>query len=81
MSRSVVENKIDDKKIKCNGPSVGDKKMTKSRVAQVRDLNDVLGPLPAIPSPSMDNSSRWSIRRVSGYSGIYEEIIDPSVSE
>lgn len=44
----------------------------------VRDLNDVLGPLPAIPTSNTDINSRWSIRRVSGYSGIYEEILDPA---
>lgn len=41
-----------------------------------RNMQDVLGPLPAIPS-SIDNSTRWSIRRISGYSGIYEEILEP----
>lgn len=39
----------------------------------IKDLNDILGPLPAIP----DSSVNWS-RRVSAFSGIYEEIVDPS---
>lgn len=81
MSRSVVENKTDDDKITSNGISDGNKKTNKSRIAQNRDLNDVLGPLPAIPSPNLDDSSRWSIRRVSGCSGIYEEILDPPLNE
>lgn len=40
----------------------------------IKDLNDILGPLPAIP----DSNVNWS-RRVSGFSGIYEEISDPSI--
>lgn len=82
MSRSVIENKTDDEKITFNGQRDDENNtMNKCRIAQTRDLKDVLGPLPAIPSPNMDNSSRWSIRRVSGYSGIYEEILDPSANE
>lgn len=81
MSRSVVENQTDDDKITCNGPTHGQKNLLKPYTARNRDLNDVLGPLPAIPSPSLDNSSRWSIRRASGCSGIYEEILDPANSE
>lgn len=42
-----------------------------------RNIHDVLGPLPAIPASS-DEYSRWSIRRASGCSGIYEEILDPA---
>lgn len=79
MSRSLAENKTDDEKITFNGD--GAKRANKSRIAPIRDLNDVLGPLPAIPSANLDNSSRWSIRRVSGYSGIYEEILDPAANE
>lgn len=41
-----------------------------------RDMNDILGPLPDIPV-SCDNS-RLSLRRSSGCSGIYEEILDPT---
>lgn len=41
-----------------------------------RDLNDILGPLPDIPV-GCDNS-RLSLRRSSGCSGIYEEILDPT---
>lgn len=41
-----------------------------------RDMNDILGPLPDIPI-SCDNS-RLSLRRSSGCSGIYEEILDPT---
>lgn len=77
ISRSVIENKTDDQK----NATDGETKTNKLKIAQNRDLNDVLGPLPAIPSSSVDNSSRWSIRRVSGYSGIYEEILDPAASE
>lgn len=40
-----------------------------------RDMNDILGPLPDIPV-TVDNSSRLSIRRSSGCSGIYEEILE-----
>lgn len=78
MSRSVIENQTDDDKIICNGPCDGEKIVQKSKI---RDLNDVLGPLPAIPSPNIDNCSRWSIRRASGCSGIYEEILDSATSE
>lgn len=42
----------------------------------IRDLNDILGPLPDVP----DSSANWS-RRVSGVSGIYEEIMDSSGGE
>lgn len=41
-----------------------------------RDMNDILGPLPDIPV-GCDNS-RLSLRRSSGCSGIYEEILDPA---
>lgn len=41
-----------------------------------RHLRDVLGPLPALPVND-DLGGRWSLRRASGYSGIYEEILDP----
>lgn len=41
----------------------------------VRDVQDVLGPLPALPI-SEEFGGRWSLRRTSGYSGIYEEILD-----
>lgn len=47
-----------------------------------RALNDILGPLPEIPINSLaDCSSRLSVRRTSGSSGIYEEILDPLDSE
>lgn len=46
-----------------------------------RDMNDVLGPLPNIPinssiTTTQDSDKNWS-RRMSGMSGIYEEITDP----
>lgn len=81
MSRSVIENQTDDDKIICNGPCDGEKIVQKPKTAQTRYLNDVLGPLPAIPSPNIDSCSRWSMRRASGCSGIYEEILDPATSE
>lgn len=40
-----------------------------------RDMKDILGPLPDIPV-SVAECSRWSVRRSSGCSGIYEEILD-----
>lgn len=43
-----------------------------------RDLNDIFGPLPDIPISIADCSNRLSLRRSSGCSGIYEEILDPS---
>lgn len=47
-----------------------------------RALNDILGPLPEIPTNSLaDCSSRLSVRRTSGSSGIYEEILEPLDSE
>lgn len=39
----------------------------------IRDLKDILGPLPDLP----DSNVNWS-RRISGFSGIYEEILDSS---
>lgn len=42
----------------------------------IRDLNDILGPLPDVP----DSNVNWS-RRVSGVSGIYEEIMDSSCAD
>lgn len=83
MSRSVIENQMDDEMVVIDGMSGSTsdaRPSNKSRLSQTRDLIDVLGPLPAIPSPNVDNDSRWSIRRVSGYSGIYEEILDPASS-
>lgn len=45
-----------------------------------RDMNDILGPLPNVPittsTTSHESDKNWS-RRMSGASGIYEEIIDP----
>lgn len=43
-----------------------------------RDMQDVLGPLPALPvnNDECTSSGRWSMRRTSGVSGIYEEILD-----
>lgn len=46
-----------------------------SRMA--RDMNDFLGPLPNIPTTSTQESDKSWSRRMSGMSGIYEEIIDP----
>lgn len=48
-----------------------------NETCKVRDVNDVLGPLPQIPTVFVDSDKNWS-RRVSSMSGIYEEIIDPS---
>lgn len=48
-----------------------------NETSRVRDVNDILGPLPQIPSGFVDCDKNWS-RRVSGFSEIYEEIIDPS---
>lgn len=42
-----------------------------------RDMNDILGPLPEIPTSNADYCNRLSTRRSSGGSGIYEEILDP----
>lgn len=43
----------------------------------MRDVNDILGPLPQIPNGCVDYDKNWS-RRVSAFSGIYEEILDPA---
>lgn len=48
-----------------------------NETSRVRDVNDILGPLPQIPSGFVETDKIWS-RRVSGFSEIYEEIIDPS---
>lgn len=42
----------------------------------IPDLNDILGPLPAVP----DSAAHWS-RRISGVSGIYEEILERSYAD
>lgn len=42
----------------------------------IRDINDKLGPLPELP----DSNINWS-RRISGVSGIYEEISDNADSD
>lgn len=45
-------------------------------------MNDILGPLPDIPVSNGDCScTRLSIRRSSGCSGIYEEILDPTAAD
>lgn len=44
--------------------------------AAIKDLKDLLGPLPDLP----DSNTHWS-RRISGFSGIYEEILDKSEIE
>lgn len=41
---------------------------------RIKELNDILGPLPQIPTQESDKS--WISRRMSGMSGIYEEIVD-----
>jgi hypothetical protein len=41
---------------------------------KLRDVREILGPLPQVPNESDEN---WS-RRISTFSGIYEEIVDPS---
>lgn len=41
-----------------------------------RDMNDILGPLPNVPVNTQESDKSWS-RRMSGMSGIYEEIVDP----
>lgn len=43
--------------------------------SKVRDVIDVLGPLPQVPSDEADKN--WS-RRMSAFSGIYEEIVEPT---
>lgn len=48
-----------------------------NETCQVRDVNDILGPLPQVPNGFVESEKNWS-RRVSGFSEIYEEIIDPS---
>lgn len=45
-----------------------------------RDMNDILGPLPEIPTSNGDCCNRLSNRRSSGCSGIYEEILDSTES-
>lgn len=46
-----------------------------NETCKVRDVNDILGPLPQIPQGYNIESDRSLSRRVSG---IYEEIQDPS---
>lgn len=41
----------------------------------IRDINDILGPLPNVP----DSNVNWS-RRISGASEIYEEIVEGNPS-
>lgn len=44
-----------------------------NETSKVRDVNDILGPLPLLPNCDKN----WS-KRVSAFSEIYEEIVDPS---
>lgn len=44
-----------------------------NETGNIPDLNEILGPLPAVP----DSAVHWS-RRISGVSGIYEEILERS---
>lgn len=53
-----------------------------NETCQIRDVKDILGPLPAVPSgcvgaPKNNNDKNWS-RRMSALSGIYEEILEPT---
>lgn len=48
-----------------------------NETSKVRDVNDILGPLPQIPNGCMDYDRNLS-RRMSAFSGIYEEIVEPS---
>lgn len=60
-------------------PSTASSTTTASRCNEtgyIADLNELLGPLPALP----DSASHWS-RRISGVSGIYEEILERSGDE
>lgn len=47
-----------------------------NETCKVRDVNDILGPLPQVPY-GFANDKDWS-RRASAFSGIYEEIVEPS---
>lgn len=47
-----------------------------NETGNIPDLNEILGPLPAVP----DSAVHWS-RRISGVSGIYEEIMERSADE
>ncbi|CRK95529.1 CLUMA_CG008998, isoform A [Clunio marinus] len=48
-----------------------------NETCKVRDVNDILGPLPKVPNGHRDSDKNWS-RRVSTMSGIYEEIPEPT---
>lgn len=64
-----------------NAVEPDDSKLDNSKISSLndtlteRDLNDILGELPEIPCGEYTN--RFSLRRSSGCSGIYEEILDP----
>lgn len=47
-----------------------------NETCKVRDVNDILGPLPQLPNGFV-NDKDWS-RRASAFSEIYEEIVEPS---
>lgn len=53
--------------------SMGGASMRFNDTGAIPDLNEILGPLPAVP----DSAANWS-RRISGVSGIYEEILERS---
>lgn len=71
ISRSINGINIDESRLDYTKHSLNDTQTE-------RDLSDILGPLPEIPLICGDYTNRLSLRRSSGGSGIYEEILDPA---
>lgn len=76
VSRSIVMNA--DKNADEDESPLDISKSSLNDTQTIRDMNDILGPLPDIPITNGDGCNRLSTRRSSGCSGIYEEILDPS---
>lgn len=76
-SRSVLQGVLVESASPSNDKSfLNSTKSSLNDTQTERDMNDILGPLPDIPVSVADCSNRWSVRRSSGCSGIYEEILD-----
>lgn len=64
-------SKIDDSVLRSLNTSVNTDEPRCNETQDIRDINDILGPLPKVP----DSNINWS-RRISTASEIYEEIGD-----
>lgn len=64
-------SRIDDSVLRSLNTTIDTNAERFNETQDIRDINDILGPLPKVP----DSNTNWS-RRASNTSEIYEEIVD-----